>query len=117
MCKTAEVYPVEEKWTVVVVMDTPPPPPISQLKSLAHTLLKDITVQKTLSTMQKAHLSSRLRQWRSVPSHFTELTMLPATLVYVKKNKRGLIDGIGKLSNFLFWFGNGRRSNCHSRRS
>ena len=38
-----------------------------------------------------------------MPSHFTELTMLPATLVNdVKKNKRGLIDGIGKLSHFLF---------------
>ena len=101
MRKTAEVYPVEEKWTVLVVMDTPPPLPISQWKTFAHTLLKDITVQNTLSTMQKAHLTSRLRQWSSVPTHFTELTMLPATIVNnVKKSNGGLIDGIGKLSTF-----------------
>ena len=106
--RSAEVYPVAEQWMVIVVMRAPKPPPLGDWKDHAHRLLHDVTVQRSLPAVELRDLQLRLDRWQFTTPRLVELTILPAkeststTVTRPGRERRGLLDIIGKASNFLF---------------
>ena len=77
LCKTADVYSADEKWTVAVVINAPTPPPISRWKGEAYSLFYSEAIRQFTPTIN--NLMKMVDKWNFIPPRLTHATILNTT--------------------------------------
>ena len=110
MRKTADVYPVDEQWTVAVIVDAPSPPPLRRWKDEAYQLFYSKAIREFTPPGEWNQLFKLVDSWSFSPPRLARLTILPTNLSSVTHRsqgpatrvKRGLFNIVGQISETLF---------------